>query len=227
MKVKVACLLLALCAAVPAVPALSLTDIDANASIMGIGTYPPSTTYGGPNPALTYLVGASLPLWLTNVFFLEPGLELFGTLYEWTYDYGTAVPTIEDAAGSFYTLGSLISSQAGVSFPVSKVVSLGGSVGLDFLLRFPLEFFNPLPQSVNGRQPALGYFFGDGRFFYPETRLFVRWALSPAMSLVVNLRAFYPLFHAWDGLGQPFLDQFMGTAGIGLAFRLGAPPAAK
>jgi hypothetical protein len=219
MTLKVGCLLLALSVCIPSVAALTLTDIDANASLLVIGTYPPAG-YGGPNPALTYLLGASLPLRFTNIFFLEPGLELFGTYYEWTYDSATAVPTLYESGGSFFTLGALISAQAGVSFPVSSAVSLGGSLGLDVLLRFPLEFFNPLPQSVNGKQPALGYFFGEGRFFYPETRLFMRWSVSPALALIVNLRAFYPLFHAWDGLGQPFLDQFMGAAGIGLAFRL-------
>jgi hypothetical protein len=219
MRLKVACLLLALCVFVPTAPALSLTDIDANASILAIGTYPPAG-YGGPNPALTYLLGVSVPLRFTNIFFLEPGLELFGTYYEWTYDSATSVPTVYESAGSFFTLGVLISAQAGVSFPVSSAVSLGGSLGLDFLLRFPLEFSNPLPESINGKQPALNYFFGAGRFFYPETRLFMRWAMTPAMAFLVNLRLFFPLFHAWDGLGQPFLDQFMGSAGVGIAFTL-------
>jgi hypothetical protein len=224
MSRKVACVLLAMCACAPSVPALSLTDIDANASLLMIGTFPP-TGYGGGNPALTYLVGASLPLWFTNVFFLEPGLELFSTYYEWTYASATAVPTLRELAGSFFTLGTLITTQAGVSLPISKAVSLGGSLGLDFLLRFPLEFFNPYPESINGKQPAQTYFFAQGRFFYPEARFFVRWTMSASMTLVVNLRAFFPLFHAWDGLSQPFLDQFMGSAGIGMAFRLGAPPA--
>ncbi len=219
MRLKAACLLLALCVFVPTAPALSLTDIDANASILAIGTYPPAA-YGGPNPALTYLLGVSLPLWLTNIFFLEPDLELFGTLYEWTGDYGTAVPAIEDAEASFFTLGALVSAQAGVSFPVSSVVSLGGSLGLDFLLRFPLDPFYTDTLSVSGRQPALGYFFAEGRFFYPESRLFMRWAMTPTLTLIANLRVFYPLFHAWDGLGQPFLDQFMASAGVGVAIRL-------
>jgi hypothetical protein len=39
----------------------------------------------------------------------------------------------------------------------------------------------------------------------------------------VNVRAFYPLFHLWDGLNAPFLDQFMFSGGIGVAIRLGRP----
>ena len=219
MRPKVACLFLALCVSVTGATALSVTDIDANAGILAIGTWPPAG-YGGPNPALASLVGVSVPLWLTNVFFVEPDLELFGTYYEWTYDAATAVPTLYESAGSFFTLGALVSAQAGVSLPVSAAVSLGGSLGLDFVLRFPLEFFNPLPESVNGKDPALAYLFAEGRFFYPESRIFLRWTMTPTLTFIANLRVLYPLFHAWDGSGQPFLDQLMASAGVGVAFRL-------
>ncbi|HTP60218.1 MAG TPA: hypothetical protein VMM82_14950, partial [Spirochaetia bacterium] len=134
-----------------------------------------------------------------------------------------AVPTLYEAQNSFYTIAFLVSAQAGVAFPVSPALSLGGTLGLDAMLRFPFEFFNP--QSNAGQQPALSYFFAEGRFFYPETRLFLRWTMSPSITFIFNLRAFYPLFHAWDGSGQPFLDQAMGAVDIGVGFKLGHEPA--
>jgi hypothetical protein len=225
MRAKAACLLLVAFLSAPALGALSVSTLDADAGLLLIGTVPPAT-YGGPNPDLTYLLGASLPLFFTDVFFLEPRLELFGTYYEWTGTNATAVPTVEERGGSFWTMGTLISLQAGVQFLVSPAVSLGGAIGLDVLLRFPIEFFNVNSDSVSGRAPALAYFFGQGRFFYPESRLYARWQFTQDIALVVNLRVMYPLFHAWDGLGQPFQDQLMGSLGAGFSVRLGAAPAA-
>jgi hypothetical protein len=126
-----------------------------------------------------------------------------------------------EAGPGFFTLGVLLWVLAGVSWPVSPAVSLGGSVGLDVLARFPLEFFNTDSASINGRLPALGWFFGMGRFLYPETRLFMRWHATEQVDLLVNVRAFYPLFHLWDGLAQPFIDQFMLSVGLGFSIRLG------
>ena len=224
MRLKVGCLIAAVslvCA--PVLPGLSLTDVDANGGGLLIGTWPPSG-YVEPNPAVSYVLGASLPLWLTPVFFLEPDIELWGTFYEWTGDGGVAVPTLYESAASFYTVGILVSAQAGAAFPVSPAVSLGGALGLDLLFRFPVDPFNSV--SASSQQPALDWFFADGRFFYPETRLFLRWTMSPSIVFILNLRAFYPLFHAWDGAGQPFLDQAMGAVDVGVGFRLGTKKSA-
>jgi len=229
MRIKFAAVLLIALAfaspsfATPTVFGLALNELDVNASLMVIGSVPPAGL-GDVSP-IVQLIGVSLPVRISGPYFLEPMLELFGTNYEWDDKSGTAFPTQIEAGPGFFTLGTLISMHAGASFPVSPVISLGGSIGLDFLLRFPLEFTNMSAESVSGRRPALGYFFGTGRFFYPETRLFLRWQVSDAVGLVVNLRAFYPLFHLWDGLRQPFFDQFMFSGGLGFAVRLGPAPA--
>jgi hypothetical protein len=112
-----------------------------------------------------------------------------------------------------------------VSFDVSQAIALGGAIGLDLLFRFPFEFFNSLPESVSGRAPATAYFYGMGRFFYPETRLFLRWHIIETVDLVVNVRGFYPMFHLWDGMSQSFFDQFMLSVGLGFGVKL-APAAA-
>ena len=66
--------------------------------------------------------------------------------------------------------------------------------------------------------------YGSGRFFYPETRFFLRWHVTEPVDLLVNLRAFYPVFHLWDGSGQPFWDQLMVSFGIGFGIKLGSAP---
>jgi hypothetical protein len=202
--------------------AISINELDVNASLMMIGSVPPPQK-GDVSP-IVQLFGVSLPLHVSGPYYLEPMLEFFGTNYEWTGTYGTAVPTQIETAAGFFILGTLLSMHAGVRFPITPQVSIGGSVGLDFLLRFPLEFSNNTQSSVDGRGPALNYFFAMGRFLYPETRLSFIWQVSDAIGLIVNLRAFYPVFHLWDGMGQPFFDQFMVAGGLGIAIRLGPAP---
>ncbi|HEY9595525.1 MAG TPA: hypothetical protein VHE79_13690, partial [Spirochaetia bacterium] len=192
-------------AAVPAV-AVSVDELDVDFSPFHlIATADPDAT--GPS-AIVQLYGVSLPLRLGGPWFVEPIVELFGTYYLWT---GTAAaPSSMEWGTGFFTLGTLVSLHGGVSFPVTKELELGGSLGLDFLLRFPMEFQNNVDTSG-----ALAWFFADGRFFYPETRLFLRWHIIERIDLIVNLRVFYPLFHAWDGSSFPFYDQLMATAGLG------------
>jgi hypothetical protein len=212
-----ALLLLLPCAAASA---LSVTEVDANVSAVFIGSNP----QGGlidPTLGIAPLLGVSVPLRLSPLFFLEPGLEFLGWYYEWTGS-NAQITQAENGVG-FFTVGALITLQAGLVFPVSPVISLGGALGLDLFLRFPLELQNSV-QTAEGN--ALGWFYGGGRFLYPETRLFLRWHISDPVDLVVNFRAFYPVFHLWDGSGQPFWDALMISAGLGFAVRLGPAPAA-
>jgi hypothetical protein len=212
--------LLALC--ITAVPALavSVDELDVNTSLLLIGNTEPVPSTG-TSPIVT-LVGVSLPLRIDGPFFIEPALELFGTTYEWT---GTrAVPAAVEAGPGFFTLGVLLSVHAGLQFEVAPTLWLGGTIALDFLFRVPLELANTNADSIAGRALAPGYFFGMGRFFYPETRLFLRWKVSDSLGLLVNLRALYPLFHAWDGEALPFFDQLMLAGGLGFAISLPAAP---
>jgi hypothetical protein len=108
-----------------------------------------------------------------------------------------------------------------VSYPIAPLLSLGGALGLDFFLRFPFELQNSGIQS--DENSALAWFYGSGRFFYPETRFFLRWHISDPVDLLVNLRVFYPVFHIWDGANQPFWDQLMVSTGVGFGIRLHSP----
>jgi hypothetical protein len=225
MKSGRALLVLAMVIALPgaALSALSLQidELDANAGLVFIGSNPPSTT---PNLAIVPLIGISVPFRLWGPFFVEPGLDFLAWYYEWDSPSGSAVIIPSENGSGFFTIGALISLQAGVSFPVSSVISLGGALGLDFFLRFPLEFQNQVQAEESS---ALGWFFGNGRFFYPETRLFLRWHISEPVDLLLNLRAFYPVFHLWDGSGQPFWDSLMVSGGIGFAIRMRPAAPAK
>jgi len=219
--------ILVLLLAAAAVPgsALSITELDGNVGSIFIGSNPqPVAT--GVDPSMTFapLVGVSVPLRMSGPFFIEPGLEVLGTYYDWT---GSAAQLTQAESGSgFFTVGVLLSMQAGVSLAVTPVVSIGAAAGLDVLVRFPLELQNTGATVQSDENNALGWFYGAARFLYPETRLFLRWHIVDPLDLVFNVRAFYPVFHLWDGSGQPFWDSLMVSAGIGFGIRLGKPAAA-
>lgn len=199
--------------------ALSIDELDANASLIFIGSNPPSGV-SDPNLGIPPLLGISIPIRLSGPFFLQPGVEFLAWYYEWIASSGSAVITQAENGVGFFTIGTLISLQGGVSFPVSPVLSLGGALGVDFFLRFPFELQNTTDTDKADQSAGLSWFYGSGRFFYPETRFFLRWHISDPVDLLVNLRAFYPIFHLWDGAGQPFWDQLMVSIGIGFGIRL-------
>jgi hypothetical protein len=217
MRFTVAAVLLVILAIATPGFALSINELDVNASLMLVGN---TSSYGDVSP-IVQVFGASLPLKLAGPFYIEPKLEFFGLLYQWVDASAIAVPTQIETASGFWTLGTLISVHGGARFPLSSQLSLGGSIGADFLLRFPIELWN---QGASGMGPALNYFFAKGRFFYPETTFSMIWQVSEPIGLILNLRALYPIFHLWDGMGQPFIDQFIFGAGIGVAIRLGPSP---
>ena len=224
-----AALILVLLVAAAAVPgsALSITELDGNVSSVFIGSnaQPVSQYPGWVDPSMTVapLIGVSVPLRLSGPLFIEPGIEFLGTFYDWTGS-GAQI-TNSDSGFGFFTVGVLLSMQAGVSLAVSPVISIGAAAGLDLLVRFPLELQNTGSTVQGDESNALGWFYGAARFIYPETRLFLRWHIMDPLDLVFNVRGFYPVFHLWDGSGQPFWDSLMVSAGIGFAVRLGKPAA--
>jgi hypothetical protein len=224
MKAGRAVAILAVFLAIPgtALCALSIDELDANASLMFIGSNPPSGV-SDPNLGIPPVLGVSAPIRLSAPFFIEPGIDLFGWYYEWTSS-STAVITQSENGVGFFTLGALISLQGGISYPVAPLLSLGAAVGLDFLLRFPFEFQNNSAAVQANENLALSWFYENGRFFYPETRFFLRWHISDPVDLLINLRVFYPVFHLWDGAGQPFWDQLMVSTGVGFGIRLRSAP---
>jgi hypothetical protein len=206
-----------------ALSSLSIDELDANASLLVLLSNPPAGV-SDPNFGIPPLLGISVPLRLGGPFFVEAGVDFLGWYYEWISTTGTAVITQAENGVGFFTIGTLISLQGGVSFPVSSAVSLGGAIGLDFLLRFPLELQNTTDTDKADQSSGLSWFYGSGRFFYPETRFILRWHVIEQGDFLVNLRVFYPVFHLWNGDGQPFWDQLMFSFGIGFGIKLRSAP---
>jgi hypothetical protein len=216
-RLALGALLLAALAPLPAFP-LSPTEAVLTTTLMLIGNTDELSSSGPTPVVIVQSLGASVPLSVAGPFFLEPSLDLFGTWYEYT---GTrAVPGARESATSFFVLGTLLAVRAGAAFPVSNRVSLGASLGLDLLLRFPIDLEVGAAERKDARLASYGYFYGLGRFLYPETSLFCRWRIADKFGLVFSLGARHPVFHLWDGEGLAYLDQLVLGAGLGFTYSL-------
>jgi len=209
---------------------LAVSEVSINPGLLWImATETVGTEYAAPGPVLTTL-GASLPLRIWDPFFVEPMLDFWMTTYEYTAS--RAVPTEYETNKGFLVLAALLSLQAGARWTVaermeaqpdgsSKLMErleLGGALGFDFLFRLPLDYNGGTATTAErtaGAASAVSYFYGAGRFFYPETRFFASWRLSPGFGVNFNVRALWPLFHAWDGEGLPFYDQMQIAGNLG------------
>lgn len=216
-RLALGAVLLAL-ATLPAFP-LSPTEAVLTVSLVAIGNTD-GLTSSGPTPVVfVQSLGASVPLAIAGPFFLEPSLTMFGTWYEYTAG-SRAVPGARESGTSFFVLGALLGARAGAAFPVSPRVSLGASLGLDLLLRFPIDLEAGAAARKDARRASYGYFYGMGRFLYPETTVFCRWRVSEKLGLVFSLGAHHPVFHLWDGEGLAYLDQLVLGAGLGFSYSL-------
>ena len=91
--------------------------------------------------------------------------------------------------------------RAGAAFPVSTRVSLRASLGIDLLLRFPIDLEAGAAARKDARRFSLAYFYGKGRFLYPETSLFCKWRIS-------------------ERFGLAYLDQLVIGGGLGFTYSL-------
>ena len=193
--------------------ALSITEIDPTVGIMYIGNS------AGISPVVQ-TIGASMMLRGDGPFFLEPTLDFFYTYYDASGP--RTVPAPYESGTGMFTLGALATFQAGLLYPVSKSVEIGGALGFDLLIRVPIEL-----QNTNiDPGAAMAYFYGMARFIYPESRFIFRWRVADGVGLIFTLRAMYPLFHLWDGEGLPFYDQLMAAFDLGFAISVGGKPSA-
>jgi hypothetical protein len=214
MKVRIACIALsALLLGVPSAFGISLRGVDVNPGLVMVFTTDP---LAAPSP-IAATIGASMPIDITELFFVEPAIDIFGVNYRYT-DV-RAVPATIEAGDGFFTACILIGALAGARFPLTEVLEIGGTAGVDILVRFPLELVNTSTESVADRDPAVAYFYGGPRFIYPETRVFLRWQVVKQLGLVFSVRALYPVFHLWDGENLPFLDQLIIAGCLGFSIR--------
>jgi hypothetical protein len=201
-----ACLLF-LAAPAP-VPALEYIQIDA-----GLVYQVNSEQDSAPAPLMP-AAGIVLPWRTFGKWPLEYGLLTFGTYYRLAA--GRALPA-ELENRDFWVQGILASVRLGPEFMLGEKVSLGLQGGISLLLRAPVPLFD----DVTGDWGDLTmYFYRKLRFIYPEAGLSATLPLRERVSLRVSARAWFPLFHLWDGEGMPFTDQLLAGLLLGFVVKL-------
>ncbi len=214
MKAKVILPALALAFAPGFAFALTLTELDVNAGLLFIGSAPPQAS------GITQTLGASLLIRTDGPLFLVPSIDLLGTYYDTSGTRAVLAAASSESGTSFVTGGALLGLQAGMVYPVATDLEMGGALGLDLFLRFPLELQNTAADTRDG----LAYFYGSGRFIFPEARFITRWNVTEGVALVFTLRGMFPVFHIWDGENLPFYDQLLAALDLGFVIRLGGKP---
>lgn len=186
--------------------AVSVDSLELQWGVLWIGNYADNKQ---PNPVTT-LIGAAVPIRFTELFSLEPSLEGYQYYYELGED-GRVFPTQMETAENRLVWGLILSPRCFFSWSLSPVIRFGVFVSPSFLFRIP-------GKTVDSDTPSPGefaaYFFGAGRFFYPETGIKLSWQALEKTALNLNIRAFLPFFHAWDGENISFFDQFMLAGGV-------------
>ena len=64
------------------------------------------------------------------------------------------------------------------------------------------------------------YLYGQGRFVYPSAGILFSWgpATTEGIEIALRTKAYFPIFHFWDGEESDFIDQFMIKISVGLRF---------
>ena len=84
-------------------------------------------------------------------------------------------------------------------------------------LRLPVALF---PDVEDQAGATAAYFWGKGRFLFPETGLAFSWRVGERVDLVLSSEVFFPVYHLWDGENRPALDEAIITTSVGLSFHL-------
>ncbi len=191
------------------VSALEYIQIDA-----GLAYLVNSEQDSAPAPLMPS-VGIVLPWRALGKWPLEYGFLTFGTYYRLAA--GRALPA-ELEQRDFWVQGILASLRLGPEFMLGEKVSLGLKGGVSLLLRVPVPLFD----DATGDWGDLAmYFYQKLRFIYPEAGLSATLPLQERLSLRLSVRAYFPLFHLWDGEDTPFTDQLL--AGLLLGFLIKLP----
>jgi hypothetical protein len=218
---------------------INIESVDIKGGMIWIGNEEVEENDAAAHPLLT-VVGVSVPVRFTSFFAIEPELRYYGLPYG--VEYGRPAPVEIEFENSAFVLGFLLEPRVVFDFQIIDTLTFSAYLSPTFLFRIPARVWGNTDTSE-----ITAYQYGMGRFFYPETGVMVDWELpfrirsyqaeslnenefeeEPAeeeieIHFIVDLSAYFPLFHLWDDEQREFYDQFMTSATVGLRFFFPTP----
>jgi hypothetical protein len=203
------------CAAI----ALESVDMHGGLLLLGSPVYAPASPDGEPTGAPSPILNSysiAFPFVLGDYFRLAPGISFFGTQYRIIPGFAKAVPVPVEWADTVWFLSVLVDLELRLDIPLSTRLGLGFDAGAAFLGRVPI----PTPNDGWEEQmPGIvSYFYGEARYLYPTFGASFTWKPAELDRLEVSVRskAYFPIFHLWDGENSSFFDQFLINLSLGL-----------
>ena len=171
-----------------------------------------------PAPSQTAsLLGVSLPMKFTDIFYFEPGLRIFAMnviLDPATYK---PVPAAIETKDRISVLGCEIRPEFGALFKLNEGLEIGVTGAPVVMLRFPMQAFDGAGDTE--KTAVLNYYFSSLRFIDLYVGGFLSWNFSENAALRIKIGTDLPVYHLWDGETIAFYDQMRITPEFALLWR--------
>ncbi len=172
---------------------------------------------------MTFGIGADLRL--AERHRLEPQIWIYLQEYAALREFDKTVPTQIETGAVVADIANTLSVALSIPWlyslpwPASEdwTVALGG--GLALIFRIPI-------QDIDGTDgSAVGGYWIDGRFVYPQVNVNVDYRLNDRYEIGGGVEWFIPVYNAWAQSEEaPFLDETMVRAGVRLRYLFPAAP---
>jgi hypothetical protein len=181
-----------------------------------------------PSPIMPSL-GGSASYALSDLLALELSLDIYGTLYDYSYELDRVVPaSLEDR--SSFVIGTVWGIQPVLRFnPWGEKITVRGYGGLAFDFRICLLASGLDPGESHdlssgktvgdAAKDVFSYSWSGGRWLFPFIGGGMDFAFLENMTLGFDIRAWLPVWRVWTGEDLPFIEGFRFGVGFRATFK--------
>ena len=219
-RLKRACVLFLAVLFFPA--AASAFELDGITAVAGktiILNAEPVTLSAGPAPVASML-GITVPMRFTEIFYFEPGLRVYGTKVELIEKDGVykAVPAALETGDRNNVLNFELRPELGALFRPWEKITFGVTGAPVFTFRFPGTAFDDA-EELGYPEIVRRYYFSKLRFLGIYAGGFMGWDFGKNTSLILKAGTNLPVYHIWDGDTAGFYDQLAIQPELGFHWR--------
>ena len=179
----------------------------------------PVTVSPAPSPSAAML-GFSVPMMITDLFYFEPGLRVFAlNVVLNVQESGTykPVPAAIETPDRIGVLAMELRPEFGLLFSPDSSIDLGVTIAPVVMMKFPLTATDSAGETE--MTAVREYYFSGGRYLNLYAGAFFGWNVYDDLSLRIKVGTDLPIYHLWDGEEIAFYDQMMIMPEISLLWR--------